>query len=54
MKLSVLSKVSEQVSLQMPTHYEHLYFDSLNRDAMVCEIGINIVIQSQSLDYSCV
>ena len=37
LKLPEFPEVSEGVSLQMPTHSEMLYYDSLHYDAVVCE-----------------
>lgn len=37
LKLPVFPEISEHISLQMPTHFELLYYDSLHYDAIVSE-----------------
>ena len=44
LKLPVFPDISETISLQMPTHFELFYYDSLHYDAIA---GVPVICVSQ-------
>lgn len=52
LKLPEFPKVSEGVSLQMPPHFELLYYDSLHYDAIVCETTGRVCSTPPALSYN--
>ena len=52
LKLPEFPEVSKGVSLQMPTHFELLYYDSLHYDAIVCETTGRVCSTPPTLSYN--